>query len=168
MTVNDNSKSAFPSLTALLGLLAVAGYQNRDKIGEWIQGASRSTGGQGSVPASTGQGGAERSEGGILGNLGGMLGAGGIGGMLGGGLGELIDRFKQAGQGEKADSWVRQGPNAEVQPPDIEQALGPEMIDTLTRQTGLSRDELLARLSRVVPQAVDSATPHGTLTHAGA
>lgn len=164
--MNDNSNSAFPSLTALLGLLAVAGYQNRDKIGEWMQGASRSTGSQASVP--TGQGGAERSEGGILGNLGGMLGAGGIGGMLGGGLGELIDKFKQAGQGEKADSWVRQGPNEEVQPPDLEQALGPEMIDTLTRQTGLSRDELLTRLSRVVPQAVDSATPNGTLTYAGA
>ena len=28
----------FPSMTALLGLLAVAGYQNRDKIAEWLRG----------------------------------------------------------------------------------------------------------------------------------
>ena len=166
--MNDNSNSGFPSLTALLGLLAVAGYQNRDKIGEWLQGATRPEVGQGSVAGSPDQGGTERSQGGVLGNLGGMVGAGGIGGILGGGLGELIDKFKQAGQGEKADSWVRQGPNEEVQPPDLEQALGPEMIDTLTRQTGLSRDELLARLSRVVPQAVDSATPDGTLMRANA
>ena len=27
-----------PSLAALLGLIAVAGYQNRDKIGEFIRG----------------------------------------------------------------------------------------------------------------------------------
>ncbi|KPF73182.1 hypothetical protein IP69_00770 [Bosea sp. AAP35] len=155
-------------MTALLGLLAVAGYQNRDKIGEWLQGATRPDVGQGSMAGTAGQGQSGRSEGGILGNLGGMMGAGGIGGMLGGGLGELIDKFKQAGQGDKADSWVRQGPNAEVAPPDLEQALGPEMIETLTRQTGLSRDELLARLSRVVPEAVDSATPNGTLTYAGA
>ena len=26
----------YPSMTALLGLLAVAGYQNRDKISEWL------------------------------------------------------------------------------------------------------------------------------------
>ena len=28
----------FPSMTALLGLLAVAGYQNRDKIAEMLRG----------------------------------------------------------------------------------------------------------------------------------
>src|ERR1700740_779615 len=29
----------FPSMTALLGLLAIAGYQNRDKIAEMLRGA---------------------------------------------------------------------------------------------------------------------------------
>jgi uncharacterized protein YidB (DUF937 family) len=29
----------FPSMTALLGLLAIAGYQNRDKIAEFLRGA---------------------------------------------------------------------------------------------------------------------------------
>ena len=29
----------FPSLTAPLGLLAIAGYQNRDKIAELLRGA---------------------------------------------------------------------------------------------------------------------------------
>ena len=28
----------FPSMTALLGLLAIAGYQNRDKIAEMLRG----------------------------------------------------------------------------------------------------------------------------------
>src|SRR5205809_7793827 len=35
----ENAMSrGFPSMTALLGLLAVAGYQNRDKIAELISG----------------------------------------------------------------------------------------------------------------------------------
>lgn len=156
----NDSNGGFPSLTALLGLLAVAGYQNRDKIGEWLGGVTQANSG---APAAPGQTSVAGGQGGILGNLGGMLGAGGLGGMIG----ELVDRFQQAGQGEKADSWVRQGPNQEVEAPDLEQALGPQMIDALTRQTGLSRDELLARLSRVVPQAVDSATPDGTIARAG-
>ena len=31
-----------PSMTALLGLLALAGYQNRDKLAELLKGAGRS------------------------------------------------------------------------------------------------------------------------------
>lgn len=159
--MDNNSNSGFPSLTALLGLLAVAGYQNRDKIGEWLGGVTQANSGANAAPGQTGT---PASQGGILGNLGGMLGAGGIGGMVG----ELVDRFQQAGQGEKADSWVRQGPNQEVEAPEVEQALGPDLIEALTRQTGLSREDLLARLSRVLPQAVDSSTPDGTLRRAGA
>lgn len=30
------ARGGFPSMTALLGLLAVAGYQNRDKISEML------------------------------------------------------------------------------------------------------------------------------------
>src|SRR2546429_7110428 len=34
----------FPSMTALLGLLAVAGYQSRDKIAEWLGGVGQQSG----------------------------------------------------------------------------------------------------------------------------
>src|SRR4051812_49857474 len=40
----------FPSMTALLGLLAVAGYQNRDKIGEWLGGLGQTPPGPGGRP----------------------------------------------------------------------------------------------------------------------
>ena len=36
----------FPSMTALLGLLAVAGYQNRDKIAEMLGGIGKGRGGR--------------------------------------------------------------------------------------------------------------------------
>ena len=35
----------FPSMTALLGLLAVAGYQNRDKLAELLGGAGQAMSG---------------------------------------------------------------------------------------------------------------------------
>jgi uncharacterized protein YidB (DUF937 family) len=46
----------FPSMTALLGLLAVAGYQNRDKIAEMLSGIGQGTpGGAGqSTPGGAG------------------------------------------------------------------------------------------------------------------
>jgi uncharacterized protein YidB (DUF937 family) len=73
----------FPSMTALLGLLAVAGYQNRDKIAEMLGGIGQSTpAGPGQSP----QGGAGQS---------------GISGLLSGALGELVERFNQSGHGEE-------------------------------------------------------------------
>ena len=141
----------FPSMTALLGLLAIAGYQNRDKIAEMLGGAQGGAG--------TGQSGL----GGLLGQLSGGLGAGGVGGLLSNGLGELVDRFKQSGQADTVDSWVSTGPNKQIAPPQIEQAIGPDVLETLSTQTGLSRQELLARLSRELPNAVDKYTPQGRL-----
>ena len=141
----------FPSMTALLGLLAIAGYQNRDKIAEMLGSAQGGAG--------TGQSGL----GGLLGQLSGCLGAGGVGGLLSGGIGELVDRFKQSGQADTVDSWVGTGPNKQIAPSQVEQAIGPDVLETLSTQTGLSRQELLARLSRELPNAVDKYTPQGHL-----
>jgi uncharacterized protein YidB (DUF937 family) len=91
------------------------------------------------------------------------LGGATPGGILSGGLGELVDRFKKSGQGDTAESWVGTGPNKPVTPTQLEQAIGPEILDSLAKQTGLSRNELLARLSRELPDAVDKYTPQGRL-----
>src|SRR5689334_21535650 len=100
----------FPSMTALLGLLAVAGYQHRDKIAEWLGGGQtpQSPGSGGPAPG-TPAGGAQSGGGllsgglaGVLQELGNNLGGAAPGGILSGGLGELLDRFKQSGQTETA------------------------------------------------------------------
>jgi uncharacterized protein YidB (DUF937 family) len=75
----------------------------------------------------------------------------------------VIDRFRNAGQGAAADSWVAKGPNTPITPNHTESALGPDLIDMLVKQTGLSREELLSRLSKVLPEAVDKLTPDGRL-----
>lgn len=153
----------YPSMTALLGLLAVAGYQNRDKIAEFLGGTSNESAAPGTPGAVTdGQSGLNQSGlGGILGQLGSALGGAGAGGLLGGGLNELVERFTQNGHGETASSWVNQGPNQEIAPQNLEKAIGPDILATLAQQTGLTREELLSRLSRELPQAVDRYTPDG-------
>jgi uncharacterized protein YidB (DUF937 family) len=148
----------FPSMTALLGLLAVAGYQNRDKIGELLGGLAG-----GKSPAAPG---GQTDLGGLLGKLGGSLGGAGAGGLLSGGLNELVNRFQQNGLGDKAESWVAPGPNKPVSPPELEQAIGPDVLQDLIAKTGLPREELLKRLSQELPQAVDKYTPEGRLPSA--
>jgi uncharacterized protein YidB (DUF937 family) len=117
-------------IKALLGLAVVAGWQNRDKIGDFVKGV---TGGQ----------------------------AGPDGAAASGGLGGLVDAFKKAGLGEKADSWVGTGENAPVSEHEVEKGVGADVVDDLAAQTGLSRDELLKRLATVLPGMVDKMTPHG-------
>jgi uncharacterized protein YidB (DUF937 family) len=148
--------SGMPSMTALLGMLALAGYQNRDKISDMLKGATAST-------AQPDAGGQQPPLGGLLGNLSGMLGGAGAGGLLTGGLGELLEKFKQNGHGDIAQSWVNNGPNTEISPPELKQAIGPDVLAALEQQTGLSQQELLARLSRELPGAVDKYTPDGQL-----
>ena len=143
----------YPSMTALLGLLAIAGYQNRDKLAELVRGWQSNPG----APQSGGATGA------TTGNLGGLLGGTSLGDLLSGGLRDLVDRFNQKGQGEVADSWVNRGPNKQIAPSQLEQAIGPDVLETLTQHTGLSREELLSRLSKNLPEAVDKYTPEGRI-----
>jgi uncharacterized protein YidB (DUF937 family) len=149
-------------LTALLAVLAVAGYQNRDKIAEVLRNLGQSAQNpnrDGTAPASTG------GVGDILGRLsnsglGSIFGNTSPGGILSGGLGGLLDQFRNNGV-DKADSWVNTGPNDPIEHHELSQALGPEVIDELVAKTGLSKDEILNRLSRDLPKAVDDLTPAG-------
>jgi len=144
-------------MVALLGLLAVAGYKNRDKITEVIGGFKQGPGGGPGMPGQNGQ------QSGVLGKLGGLLVGASAGGVLSGGLRDLVDRFKQNGQGSAADSWVKPGPNQPLGPDQLEQAIGLDVLITLSQQTGLSREELLSRLTKELPEAVDKFTPEGRL-----
>jgi uncharacterized protein YidB (DUF937 family) len=149
-----------PITMAVLGLLAYKALKSF--------GANR--------PAQPGQGGPATSPGiapgsGMPGGLGGLLG-GGLGGLLAGGaagsvlsggLADLVRQFQQSGHADTVNSWVGPGANKPISPNELANALGVDQIDTLSAQTGLSRDELLRGLSRELPQAVDELTPEGRL-----
>jgi uncharacterized protein YidB (DUF937 family) len=142
-------------MTALLGLLAIAGYQNRDKLAELFREAK--------AKASGSAGGSQEGSAGKPGNLGSLLSGASLGELLGGGLKDLVESFNSSGKGEIADSWVRTGPNKPISPQELERAINPEVWATISEHTGLSRDELLSRLSRELPDAVDKYTPEGRL-----
>ncbi|WP_027154417.1 YidB family protein [Mesorhizobium sp. WSM2561] len=123
---------------AMLGVLA---YQNRDKIGDLIRG--------------TGERDPNNPQGGVLDQL--------SKGVSGTALGDILERFRTAGAGPKVDSWVGTGPNEPIEPRDVEAAIDGETLTALTRQTGLSREELIDRITRDLPEAVNKMTPNGAL-----
>ena len=128
--------AGMPSWGALLGLVAVAGYQNRDKIGEFVKGLS----GSAAIP-----------------------GGAALPGGVAGGLGGLVDQMNQGGLGDIVKSWVGTGTNAPISGSQVSQMLPPDVVAMLTKQTGLTPDELMQRLAKTLPQVVDSLTPHGQM-----
>jgi uncharacterized protein YidB (DUF937 family) len=192
------------NLTALLGILAVAGYQNRDKIASALReltgggqpqtsgvqpggaAAPQSDGGLGGILGDlargtqpNGGGAASQTDGGGLGGLGGLLGGlaggglgdllkgGSAGGILSGGLGGLLDHFQQNGYGDTANSWVSPNENKPIDNGQLSEALGPDMLDELARATGLSKEDIVGRLSKSLPKAVDDLTPQGRVPDSG-
>ncbi|TPI50700.1 DUF937 domain-containing protein [Mesorhizobium sp. B3-1-7] len=82
------------------------------------------------------------------------------GGLLGG-LGGLLDKLKNAGHGNVADSWVGTGQNQSINPGDLGSALGPAVIREIAQRTGMNEQELLQQLSTALPGIVDKLTPNG-------
>ena len=79
------------------------------------------------------------------------------------GLGGLINQFQKKGLGDVVDSWVNRGKNQNIAPDQISVALSGDVVDQLSRRTGLSRDQVVAELSRMLPNVVDKLTPDGRL-----
>src|ERR1700744_5900965 len=67
----------------------------------------------------------------LKGNLGGLLAGGAAGSVISGGLGDLLKQFQQSGHGDTANSWVSPGPNKQIAPGDLANALGADQINSL-------------------------------------
>lgn len=177
------TSSSSPLIKALMLLLAAKGVQHytSNREGGSSGGMGGGFGGQsspmgGGLGGMFGSGGTGPGMGGAgMGGLGGLGGgglgslvSGGLGGLLGGlvsggGLSAIVNQFRQNGHGNAIDSWVGHGQNHRLAPNELAQALGPDTVDELERETGMPRDQVLSELSQELPDAVDQFTPDGRI-----
>ncbi len=164
-TASAPSGGGMPPMTmAILALLAYKAVKH-------ITGSSAPTAAPAPAPSPApggGLGGSLGGGGGLAGGgLGGLLGSllagGAAGSILSGGLGDLLNQLQQKGHGDTANSWVSQGPNKQISPGDLANALGSDQIDHMMSQSGLSREDLLNGLSQQLPEAINHLTPDGRL-----
>lgn len=146
-----------PSLIALLGLVAAAGFQHRDKLGQMLGQAGAGQPGQPGMQGAGDLGNRINEAGDVLGRT-----ASEVGGSLMSGLNELLDMFRNGGQQEVADSWITPGvPTQGLSREQVEATIGRDTLLDLAHETGLDYDELVSRLANTIPEAVDKATPDG-------
>ena len=79
------------------------------------------------------------------------------------GLTGLIEKFKNKGLGGQASSWINRGENLPVSPQQVEQVLGPELLQQIATKTGLPLETVKQKLSAVLPPVVDHLTPEGAI-----
>ena len=112
-----------PMTMAILALLAWKGIKHfsGNQTGSAPQPAPAPGHVNAGLPGGTGGGGLSDM---LKGGLGGLLAGGAAGSILSGGLGDLLKQFQQKGLGDQADSWVGNGPNKQIAPGDLANALG--------------------------------------------
>jgi uncharacterized protein YidB (DUF937 family) len=158
---NAKSSGMSPMTMAILGLLAWKAVKH----------LTAGSGQPGATPAPTPSPAGGSTSGGLgdilKGNLGGILGGAAAGSVISGGLGDLLKQLQQNGHGETANSWVSPGPNKQIAPGDLANALGADQINGLMSQTGLSREDLLSGLSQQLPDVIHHLTPDGRLPTEG-
>src|SRR5579883_2146327 len=158
----QSSGGMSPMTMAILGLLAWKAFKHFTASSPAASQASVPPSGPApsQIPSSVPGGGGGLGD--VLkGPLGGLLGGAAAGTVLSGGLNDLLKQLQESGHGEKANSWVGSGPDQQISPGDLANALGADQINQLSSQSGLSRDELLNGLSQYLPQVVDHLTPDG-------
>jgi uncharacterized protein YidB (DUF937 family) len=79
------------------------------------------------------------------------------------GLGGLVKQFQQKGLGDTIDSWVNRGRNQDISSRQVSDALGSDVVDQLAGRTGLSRQQVIDELAKMLPNVVDRMTPDGRL-----
>jgi uncharacterized protein YidB (DUF937 family) len=106
--------------------------------------------------------------------LGGLSGGGGGGNALlqigltllqqNGGLEGVLGKFRQAGMGAQADSWVSTGPNMNISTDQLQQALGSGALGDIAAKLGMSQDQTGSALSQMLPELINQLTPQGAVT----
>ena len=80
-----------------------------------------------------------------------------------GDLNGLVTQLQQNGLGDQVKAWLGNGANMHITPDQLRAALGNDQVKQIAAHFGLPVDEALKLLAEHVPNAVDQASPNGTL-----
>jgi len=83
-----------------------------------------------------------------------------------GGVQGIVAQLEQQGLGATARSWIGTGANQPITPDQVHQAFGSDTVKQLAAKIGMTPEDLAAKLSTLLPQAIDKLTPGGVAAKA--
>ncbi len=88
--------------------------------------------------------------------------------LLGGGeggspLAGLVDKFKEGGLADAAQSWLGDGDNENVSADQVKAALGSDQVADFAAKLGVDQEKAAESLSDVLPNLIDKTSRGGEL-----
>jgi uncharacterized protein YidB (DUF937 family) len=80
-----------------------------------------------------------------------------------GGMAAIVQQLREKGLSEQVDSWIGTGANEAVSGDQIQDALGSEQVEAISRQAGIEPGHASAGLAQLLPQLIDQLTPGGSV-----
>lgn len=83
-----------------------------------------------------------------------------------GGISGLIQRFRDAGLGEIAQSWISGGTQAQAMSTDQSEVMFGQkggLLDMVTSKLGMSREVVLPAIGYILPSVIGKLTPNGSI-----
>ena len=78
-----------------------------------------------------------------------------------GGLPEVLNKFRQGGLSQQADSWVGTGQNMNISASDLQQVFGSSTISDLASRLGMPADQAGSAMAQMLPDIINRLTPQG-------
>jgi len=80
-----------------------------------------------------------------------------------GGMGAVLDRFRQQGYTRQAQSWVDAGDNQPLDEQAVEQVVGHSELQQMAQRLGVPEHEVVQAFAEIMPEMVDKLSPEGQL-----
>ena len=81
-----------------------------------------------------------------------------------GGLEGVLEKFRQGGLGQQADSWVSTGQNMSISAEQLQQVFGSSTIGDLASRLGISDNQAGSAMVQALPEVIDRLTPQGQVS----
>jgi uncharacterized protein YidB (DUF937 family) len=78
-----------------------------------------------------------------------------------GGLEGVLNKFRQGGFGQQADSWVSTGQNMNISADQLQQVFGSSTIRDLASRLGMPEDQASSAMAQMLPEVINNLTPQG-------
>jgi uncharacterized protein YidB (DUF937 family) len=78
-----------------------------------------------------------------------------------GGLEGVLNKFRQGGLAQQADSWVGTGQNMNISADQLQQVFGSSTISDLASRLGMPADQAGSAMAQMLPDVINQLTPQG-------
>lgn len=80
-----------------------------------------------------------------------------------GGIAGFLSALRRSGLEEAVSSWLGAGPNRAVSSDELRQAMSPDMLQAIVRESGEGESGVLQGLTTLLPLVIDKLSPDGIL-----